>query len=280
MENRKFKKTYVTVIWIITLVAVLIGLWIHTGGWFSFGFRNFGKDVEDSVTFDSADADSIDLDIDAGTVTFESGSQFKVDYIYPEKIVPEISNENGTIRVYQHIEGWSSKSLKGKHNITITVPEKELEKLNIEMDLGDLNISDVSAKKVTVDCSLGDVNIKNSKGDRISADDSLGEIHMKNCEFAEIETKADYGDVNIQNCKGERISANGSLGEIGMIGCEFAEIEAKADLGDIDIDAEFDSIDANCDLGDIDIKTKKDIDDLKVKLTCDLGEIKVNGKKW
>lgn len=236
--ERKKKKIYLVILWLITL-AVIVGVCLYR---FSFG----EKGTLAVADFENQDVTKVNLDMDIGDVEIKYGPVFQVEYYYPKKFAPKVELKDGVLSIKQSENGWNfNGSLFGEKNyeMTITIPNGSiLSDLDIELDLGDIEIEGLSADTLTIN--------------------------------------ADLGDVKIHNCQGTKVDTTAELGEIELTNCVYPTVIANADLGDVNLDGDFDSIDAHVDLGDLDIRTEKPTDDVKIKAACELGDIEVNGEDW
>ena len=150
------------------------------------------------------------------------------------------------LSINQTMNGWTGNGIFGdnqNYEMTITIPKgTELSDLDIVLDLGEIELEGLEANTLTINDDLGSIKVHNVQGTMADITASLGEVELSNCVYPTVIVKADLGDVNL--------------------------------------DGDFDSIDAHVDLGDLDIKTVKSTDDVKIKASCELGDIEVNGEDW
>ena len=243
MEEKKWEKPFMITIWCITLVLVLIGLAIHVGGWFGFGlFSKPEKTVANTASFDAGEIKEISLDVELGQVTLQRGAEFKVDYNYPEKYAPKIEMKNETLEITEKGKKFTPSS-GHEFYLNITVPSNaELRNVDMEINLGELNIDGLTSDRISVE--------------------------------------GDCGALKITNCNAENADFQADLGDIEISGCSFRSLKSEADLGDINVQGDFDSVYCRCDMGDIDINTVKNESDIDITAKCSLGDVKVNGKSW
>ncbi|WP_294242805.1 DUF4097 family beta strand repeat-containing protein [Pseudobutyrivibrio sp.] len=238
--ERKKKKIYLVTLWIITL-AVIVGACFYR---FSFGEKG-----ELAVAdFEKQDVTKVNLDMDIGDVEIKYGPTFQVEYYYPKKFAPKVELNNGVLTIQQSQKNWNFNGNffgqnEKNYEMTITIPKgSDLSDLDIDLDLGDLELEGLVADTLTINNELG--------------------------------------DVNIHNCQGKNIDITAKLGNVNFTNSVYPTVIVNADLGDVNLDGDFDSIDAHVDLGDLDIRTEKPTDDVKIKAACELGDIEVNGEDW
>ena len=238
--ERKKKKTYLVVLWTITLVIVVGACLLRFTGVAG------GKGVLEVVDFDGQEVSEIALDVDAGKVEIKYGPIFQVEYRYPKKFAPKVELNKGKLTVKQSMTSWNFNGLFGNNNnyeMAITIPKgTELTSLDSAIDLGELEIEGIVASSLTV--------------------------------------QNDCGDIKIHNCDGKNLNITSDLGDIDIDNCNYSSVVAQSDLGDVDLFGDFDTIDAKVDLGEIDIKTDKPTDEVTIKASCELGDVTVNGEDW
>lgn len=199
-----------------------------------------GKSVTDERTFENGTVSEISIDVDASDLTLEYGKTFSVKYTYPEKYAPTITFENGKLDIVEKIDSIFNNVNKKNCEMIVTIPEgTKLDEINLTVDVGDVIINDIEGEKLTLDADCGDIDISG-----ISVTQSKFDI--------------DVGDFDISN----------SFVGTSIITC---------DVGDVDGKIEFDFLEVDCNVGSVEITTNSDLNNLTTD--CDLGSIRVNGKK-
>ena len=142
----------------------------------------------------------------------------------------------------------------------ITVPkDPEMKSLDLDMDMGSAELTDVYAKNLTVEADMGSIEIANS-------------------EFGVIDIAADMGSITLDNVIFSQGSCEADMGSIEMTGASFERVVCTADMGSIDIDGSFEDIEADCSMGSVTITTTEDLDKISFDLSADMGDVTVNGK--
>lgn len=215
------KAIYLAILTIVTIVAILVGISIHMGGFALDIFhvaRWFGNDTSaDSITSntDLDEFDSIYMDIDALEVNVTVGDKYAMTYEGAENFRPEVDVCEGTLSVNQKSKG-SSLNRSGK--VTITVPEGAvLDTVEMNIAAGDIDIDSIVAKSYTLDISAGDVDISGGKLETIKLDCAAGDVDISKCEFNDLTANLSAGDFDLKvtdKIKDYEIDAEASLGTV------------------------------------------------------------------
>ena len=251
------KKTiYLFVLTIITIVAILVGISIHMGG-FSleffrighwFGNVNSGDEISTSANLD--EFTTVHLDASALDITFVSGNDFKMEYKGSEKLRPEVTVDQGVLTVEQKASG---HLVKMSGELVITVPEgTAMDTMEMEVSAGDIEVENILANTVKLDVSAGDIDVVGGSIETIEVDCSAGDVDIEKCEFSNLTTDLSAGDMDVtvtDSVKNYEIEAEASLGNIhvdgqkegasyeqGGSGTKYMKLDVSA--GDISIEEE------------------------------------------
>ncbi len=194
------KKIYLTIIWLLVLVAIILGIGIHVTNWFSWIYENKGDTIEEEATLE--EFESIDLEAGAVELTFHNtGDAYKVSYSTTNKsLVPEVKVVRGTLKIQQDKD--SIKKLIGTKSqvlkLVITIPENvALNNINLEVGACDVDLSEMRASALNIDSGAGDVDIQNSTIEKITVDAGAGDVDLASVNFNFLEVDAGAGDVDI-----------------------------------------------------------------------------------
>ena len=137
--------------------------------------------------------DSLEIHASMGNVTVErtAGSQ-EVEIILTENVY-QATVEEGLLVVRPlksagGQNGWNWYQLLNLHSnrdwdVTIRVPEKLLDSVFVETDMGTVDLSDLEAGSVTVQGDMGDVTLDNvSASESLTVTQSMGRVTMENCQ--------------------------------------------------------------------------------------------------
>lgn len=226
-------KRFITVLGIVTIICVIIGTYIHIGGFFMNGLKLFDNPIfsfgpkEQQVSFneDYEDVEKLDINMAIGDVVIKQGSSFNVDFKGHEDLKPEVTLKDGKLSVKQkkNVKIKSVNLGNYKSDLTVTVPSGvKLTDLEADLDMGDLNISDVSCKKLDADLAMGNLEIKNVEAEKIFADNDMGDCKIYDSEFEDLTADCDMGNV--------KVKLTDSVDNYG--------ISAKCDMGNVSIDGD------------------------------------------
>ena len=247
-------KIYITIISIITVIAVLFGCFIHifNRGYFSWhnsGNTVFSNAVSDSVEL-SGDVDSIEVDINFGGITIAYGDDVHVEYALPENYVPQIELKNGTLSVKQKNSvrvggnGWSD------YSILIVIPEDtELDKLDVNLDAGNIEIADIPCKDFTVKCDAGNIELDKIESESMSVNVNAGNIELADCSADKVTVKADAGNIELDRCTIDKFYADADAGNIDADNCTINSGEVKTDIGNISLNGDIGDVKTHTSIG-------------------------------
>ena len=206
------RKTYLTIIWSITLCVILFSstqCTIKSKNFFSDFWKNFVIDFDDSDNqdwennlspFDSDKWDSVTsnstqvrlsefsqivVDANIMTLTIEEGNSWNLrcDFSHKE-LQPDYKMNNNTLTVRQHLSS-KPKVASKKCDLVITVPKNaSLEDVDVKINVGEIEIID----KVQFDTFTGKTNIG-----ELSID------NLNNLEDYEVFAEVNLGDIKIEN---------------------------------------------------------------------------------
>lgn len=258
------KKAYFTIIWIITAICIIGGTFYHVGGFITFFDKNYsGKKISANVVSDSQQLEisgkkvAIDVDGRVMELTLQRENDWSAaydseDYLKPQIKISRTDDGNEKITVTQ--PDAESKEVNYKRNVncklTMTVPKDvEISDFNVVLNIGDLNVSNISAENMDVNVDIGDANIENCKIRKGYIEAAMGDVDIEDSSFDEFEITADMGDIDIGS-KGSlekyMIDANVDVGSLSINGKnrhneyyqdgKKGKLTVDASMGDVDID--------------------------------------------
>lgn len=247
-------KIYITVISIITVIAILLGCFIHifNRGVFSMNPRHWNS-VSDTVTL-SGNIDTIEVDLKYSGLTIKYGEDVHVEYTLPEDFIPEIELKNGvlsvvmknTIRLGDH--GWND------FEVTIVIPDgTELDKLDVNLDAGNIQMADIPTEDLKVSCDAGNIELGNIQAETINVEVDAGNIEIKDITADKATISADAGNIDLKDCSIDKFYANADAGNIETHNCTIASGEVKTDLGNIDLDGDIGDVETHTSLGIVNV---------------------------
>lgn len=96
----------------------------------------------------------------------------------------------------------------------------------------------------------------------LSIDSGIADVDIYDVDFKQAEAEVDVGDIKITNCNMTNLDLTADLGDIEITRCDMVNLNLQADMGDITVE------------------TDMDLDNYKMDLDVDLGEININGDKY
>ncbi len=248
------RKIYLTLIWIVTGVCIIVGLLIHLGYW-GASWKSEGE--EGSVSLEgSAELEAFDsLEIDAGVMTLniKVGDTYGFGYeCANSKLVPKWSIKDGKLVIKQQ----ESQMILGNSSclVTITIPNgSSLEKAEIDIGVGDIYISGCEIEKLEMDSGTGNIDV-NGVFYTVEADSGIGNINIEASAFDKIDADSGTGDISIK-CEGDlseyTLDLDAGVGSITLDGSKVGQqvttseyksqgsgggkISADTGVGDIEI---------------------------------------------
>ena len=258
------------------IVAILIGIVLIAFGIGFLALNSKGYEISKNK-----DIGSINLD-EKSTEAIDS-----IDKIYitapiaKVNIIPE-DRDNVHVHYHGHIPNNIKTDLvtkKVKNTLEIRTENKNHIKIgfsnfnNLEIFL-DVYVPNNYSKNMDIESDLGDINISDFNLDQLEIDADLGNIKVKNIDAKEIDIDADLGNVNIENINAEKIEIDCNSGNIIAKSIK-GDTKAKADLGNIELSYEdFNyNLDAVSNLGSITITLPKDAN-FNLNAKSNLGTVK------
>ena len=195
--------------------------------------------VEDAV-------DSIEIHASMGDVKIERASAANpedVEIILAEKVY-QATVEEGLLVVRPlksagGQNGWNWYQLLNLHSnrdwdVTIRVPEKLLDSVFVETDMGTVDLSDLEAASVTVQGDMGDVTLDNvSASESMTVTQSMGRVTLGNCQGGSLTLENDMGGTQVFQCRFESGNLQGSYGSCDVDESSFDALAVVTDMGDI-----------------------------------------------
>nr|WP_315020288.1 DUF4097 family beta strand repeat-containing protein [uncultured Aminipila sp.] len=235
-----------------------------------------GERITDSVEINQP-VNVIKTKVGLGDIKMIESDQFKVVYTYDKGIgKPDINIADGILTIADkfskedvniQVKKWSSlKNNKGleykiyypkgtkvkliemDNNLgEIDIFGVETETLKLDLDVGDIKLTDVIANNADIDSSLGDIKTQNIQTGTLKLDLDAGDIDVEGSLKGENRFNTDMGDIKVQTTLEKdkyALKLNATLGDITVNGDEVEgtcqvnnnsenNIEAQTSAGDI-----------------------------------------------
>ncbi len=258
MKNKGLVITMIILLTIIVAILIVI-LCLGISGKISFmGFiRAKSKDIVYDEKYETEKIEKISIKSSAGDIKFEESDDKKIRVVvYGERENKiDVEQTGNTLKVESiqksHIFGFNIRL----NDIVIYLPKEYEKEIEIDSDLGDIEIVSLENASIKIEQNCGDINLGKIKNAEIEND--LGTTEIEEV-LNSLNIKSNCGDIKIKKL---------TLQENSKI---------ENDLGDVKIGETNDIfIDAHCDLGDEKIKKNSRQSEVTLKIDVDCGDIKV-----
>ncbi len=219
------RKIYLLAISVITIACVTVGILHNTFGfgknsWFFRWSDSLKNKISDTEEIEAGKEIEIIIDLSLADISIETGKKYEMNYTCNEELRPILEVRNGQITITQKKKKiWSMGNREC--NIVLTIPDDvHVSVIKADMDLGDLDISNVKCDSSDVTCNLGDIDIKNSQLGTVDFTCNLGDCDIERCTFTSLNVDMDLGDIEV-NCSQD-------LSDFDIdISCDMGEVEVN-----------------------------------------------------
>ncbi|AMY06716.1 DUF4097 family beta strand repeat protein [Staphylococcus condimenti] len=178
-------------------------------------------------TFSDENVQDITVSGKKSNIKVVQGNQLKLNYNGEKPI--NYSIHNGILKISEKQKNDIAPSInpfkKNKQNMTIEVPKKKLNDINVSTDVGDIHFDGVHAKTATIWNNISDVNFTKSKVDSV-------EIKSESSRLSFNQTSFDNGNIKIDNgsIKGNNSIIRDSVFIIGRGNINLKNMKKACDL--------------------------------------------------
>lgn len=250
--------------WLIAAAFLMAGgIVVFAAAMASLGwdFAKLSTSEYETITYEITDSfSSIYVNTDTADIIFAPSEDGKCKVVCHEnvKLKHAVSVKDGVLSVeetnsrewYDYI-GINFEST----DITVYLPETELENITLKTSTGRIGIENISAGKIDISVTTGKVE--------------MAEI---NCE--ELTTTGNTGSVFLKGVLAENMYINRSTGDVELDGCDSDELSIETNTGDVK-GSLLSGKDFECETstGDIDVP---DTDGGKCRIKTSTGDIKIS----
>lgn len=207
-------RIYLTIIWIVTIICILIGV-----NRFIIGNGYGGKSIKKVVALD--EVSKIDIDLPIGDLNIKEGNEFKLEIEASKKLMPDWKIEGDTLRIKGSSKGVSFFSFGNQvQKVTLTIPRDHvIERADLSLDMGNIEIEDVELNDVYIEADMGNVVARKIEASFYSVEADMGNVEISGDVF-NIEADCDMGniDIDVDNLNKCIISAEADLGNVTVNG--------------------------------------------------------------
>lgn len=257
--NRSLKNIILIVAGIVTVLCVWEGTSRHIGnnflgGWLGMNNIHFGSDDAKNYGDGSSestvlgDVTEVNIDMSLGEVVVVKGSQNSIEITSNVKeITPQYSLENGCLKVWQKSNQRNVTPVNMEVKVTVTVKDS-LKKLSGKLNLGDMSVDGVECDTMDIELDLGDLEISGGAAKDLTAQNDLGNVELHKVDFEtadvdcslgnlEVELVGDYDDYNMDltvSLGDLSIGKSDVTGHYNTGGGE-KTLKADVDMGDLEV---------------------------------------------
>ena len=268
MTTNDWRKKYVRRINAATLIVIIFFGISHLIGFFFSGLRGlttgiipslFAKKAVSSQVASTDAFTSVEGKLSVGDLVIVTGDEYRVECNnFPSGKAPSVEVSGGKLKISGKGNGWSlfSSDFSSDASLVITVPDTKLDKVEMELDMGSIELNGLEAEEMTLEANMGSITLKNCRSEKLNMDADMGSIELQDVTF----TKGSF---------------DADMGAIDLIRVTFDNADCNAGMGSIDVDGSFQRLDADCSMGSIDVKNS--VTNAKYDLDTDMGSVTVNG---
>lgn len=271
--------------WICVGAGVLIaaGLIIGILGWLFNGRFNLNiYSVGSSYTITDSDIkvdvrqikefDKLEIEASLTDVIINSGDKYELEISAPEKLMPEVKEENGKLIIKQP-KSVNINIRSGEIYYKLTVPAGSDIDANIGVTSGDISIDNINVQG-EISQTSGNLNIKGDVSDKLSLGSTSGDLWMSDCELKDISIDKTSGNVDLDNVRTDKLSVNTTSGEISLTKATMNELTVEATSGDVTgIDCDIKNITIHGTSTEVNIELKGDVSDYDYSIETLSGDI-------
>lgn len=161
----------------------------------------------------------------------------------------------------------------------LSIKDLTAEKAEFEVDLGKLELSNISAKTIKVKMDSGDCTMNKMTADDLNVANDLGKTTLDGGTLKTLEIQSDSGDVSISNVIADYSDLRIDLGKLTAKKLTSNGLKAVGNSGDIDLQGTLmGTTDITCDLGKVTIDPGAPKDQFNYDLNADLGKVSIGGE--
>ncbi len=218
--------------------AALIAVGLYTGRGNTYATNIFALEERTATigqVFESIVVDTGDCDVKF--VPFDGNADAHIVFLEREKIGHDVKVRDGvlTVKMTDYRQWMDYISLGGKSmEMTIYLPRKQYESLQITTDTGDIQLPEVlSAKEIRLRSDTGDVLCEGAAKILINCATDTGDITVKNSAPHTLELKTNTGDVRLQESNAFQLHLETDTGEVDGQNVNCTTFTCKSATGDV-----------------------------------------------
>lgn len=178
---------------------------------------------------------NIEAQVNVIDVYIQSGDKYEVKIECDERVKPELEIKDN-ILILKSLQDVDNIPYNTKNVCYITVPvDTELGSININSDVGDVQIDNTLAQNIILTVSVGDVMVNGSDIKTCDIDASVGDVTLTDTKFDNIQAQVDTGDTQItttENLSDYSFDIKTAVGDININNDEYEEKYTKTGSAD------------------------------------------------
>ena len=178
---------------------------------------------------------NIEVQVNVIDVYIQSGDKYEVKIECDERVKPELEIKDN-ILILKSLQDVNNIPYNTKNVCYITVPaDTELGSININSDVGDVQIDNTLAQNIILTVSVGDVMVNGSDIKTCDIDASVGDVTLTDTKFDNIQAQVDTGDTQItttENLSDYSFDIKTAVGDININNDEYEEKYTKTGSAD------------------------------------------------
>ena len=247
-------KIIITILSIVTVIIIFFALFFRGIKHFAFGTGSDVRIEEGREELEGAPSD-INIDVSCADLTVKYGSEFTVEYSMPRDLVPTVRFDDGTLSVKNG--GTNIRipfNYSGNLYIIVTIPEgTSLENVTIDVDAGNVDISDLVTEDLIMNIDAGNLNMDGIEAAKIDIDCDAGNLDVEGCTADKFIIRLDAGNADIDDCTIDTIDANVDAGSLDANHCTINGGTCDVSLGNISLSGNIGDVKTNASLGNVEV---------------------------
>lgn len=170
-----------------------------------------------------------------------AGGEFWLDINHDKKEIMDCNVQDGTLYIHGDMDGMVNLGYKGGE-VNITVPWGiNLYQVQVDTDLGNIYMVDVSAEDVELDADLGDITVSGGEFGALDCDSNLGDVSILSVTADSLKCYCDTGNVTATEFVARETELEADLGNVEAIAVGARSdysLELEVDLGKLKVDGQ------------------------------------------
>ena len=251
---KNWKNIYLAILTVITVGAIILGSFIHIGG-FRFGGWGIGDDSAYRISYRSSLTEeetklesfqAVEVTAEASHVVLERGDSWcltskadkndEVTYEIEDGILKVNERRKRLFRFFPFFRNPKSGIL------TITVPkDMDLTKADFRLDMGNITVRDMTVDQINVHAEMGGVNVSGCVAKDATLDTEMGSVHVQDSELTDAFLKTEMGSIKAETVDFTTMRADTEMGSVDITlksPVKELDLELSTQMGSVHLDGE------------------------------------------